>query len=137
MQRYPRGIAETGFIQQDFADSLPDWMSSVRVAKEGGTVEHPVVERPEALRWLANQSCITLHMWQSRRARLDHPDRLVFDLDPSDGDFAVVRATARATAGVLGDLGLACYVQTTGLRGCTWSPLARRHRFRHRPAVRP
>lgn len=56
-------------------------------------------------------------MWQSRRARLDHPDRLVFDLDPSDGDFAVVRATARATAGVLGDLGLACYVQTTGSRG--------------------
>lgn len=117
VQRYPRGIAETGFIQQDFADSLPDWMSSVRVAKEGGTVEHPVVERPEALRWLANQSCITLHMWQSRRARLDNPDRLVFDLDPSDGDFAVVRATARATAGILGDLGLACYVQTTGSRG--------------------
>lgn len=117
VQRYPRGIAETGFIQQDFADSLPDWMSSVRVAKEGGTVEHPVVERPEALRWLANQSCITLHMWQSRRARLDNPDRLVFDLDPSDGDFAAVRATARATAGVLGDLGLACYVQTTGSRG--------------------
>lgn len=117
VQRYPRGIAETGFIQQDFADSLPDWMSSVRVAKEGGTVEHPVVERREALRWLANQSCITLHMWQSRRGRLDNPDRLVFDLDPSDSDFAVVRATAHATAGVLGDLGLACYVQTTGSRG--------------------
>lgn len=117
VQRYPRGIAETGFIQQDFADSLPDWMSSVRVSKEGGTVEHPVAQRREALRWLANQSCITLHMWQSRRGRLDNPDRLVVDLDPADGDFAVVRATARATAGVLADLGLACYVQTTGSRG--------------------
>src|SRR6185312_12899043 len=52
VQRYPRGIAETGFLQQDFADSLPDWMSGVRVAKEGGTVEHAVVERPEALQWL-------------------------------------------------------------------------------------
>lgn len=117
VQRFPRGIGEQGFVQQDFADSLPDWMTGAEVAKEGGTVVHPVAERPEALRWLANQNCITLHMWQSRRARLHNPDRLVFDLDPSDTDFAVVRATARATAGVLDDLGLTCYVQTTGSRG--------------------
>jgi bifunctional non-homologous end joining protein LigD len=117
VQRFPRGIGEQGFVQQDFADSLPDWMSGVEVAKEGGTVVHPLAERREALRWLANQNCITLHMWQSRRDRLHNPDRLVFDLDPSDTDFAVVRATARAAAGVLDDLGLACYVQTTGSRG--------------------
>lgn len=117
VQRFPRGIGEQGFVQQDFADSLPDWMSGVEVAKEGGTVVHPLAERREALRWLANQNCITLHIWQSRRDRLHNPDRLVFDLDPSDTDFAVVRATARATAGVLDDLGLACYVQTTGSRG--------------------
>ena len=117
VQRFPRGIGEQGFVQQDFADSLPDWMSGVEVAKEGGTVVHPLAERREGLRWLANQNCITLHIWQSRRDRLHNPDRLVFDLDPSDTDFAVVRATARATAGVLDDLGLACYVQTTGSRG--------------------
>ncbi|HEX4557934.1 MAG TPA: non-homologous end-joining DNA ligase [Mycobacterium sp.] len=117
VQRFPRGIGEQGFVQQDFADSLPDWMSGVEVAKEGGTVVHPLAERREALLWLANQNCITLHIWQSRRNRLHNPDRLVFDLDPSDTDFAVVRATARATAGVLDDLGLACYVQTTGSRG--------------------
>ena len=117
VQRYPRGIGETGFFQQDFADSLPDWMSGVEVAKEGGTVTHAMAERREALGWLANQNCITLHVWQSRQGRLHNPDRLVFDLDPSDSDFAVVRATARATAGVLDDLGLACYLQTTGSRG--------------------
>lgn len=117
VQRYPRGIGETGFIQQDFADSLPDWMSRVEVAKEGGTVVHPVAERREGLRWLANQNAIALHVWQSRRDHLDNPDRLVFDLDPSDNDFAAVRAAAHATAAVLRDLGLACYVQTTGSRG--------------------
>jgi bifunctional non-homologous end joining protein LigD len=118
VQRFPRGIGEQGWVQQDFADSLPDWMGRVEVKKEdGGTVVHPVAERPEALRWLANQNCVTLHVWQSRRQRLDNPDRLVFDLDPSDSDFAVVRATARTVAGVLDDLGLACYVQTTGSRG--------------------
>ncbi|MEE6138618.1 non-homologous end-joining DNA ligase [Mycobacterium sp. 050128] len=117
VQRFPRGIGEKGFVQQDFADTLPDWMSGVEVTKEGGTLVHPLVERPEALRWLANQSCITLHVWQSRKDRLHNPDRLVFDLDPSDTDFAVVRATAHAMADVLDELGLARYVQTTGSRG--------------------
>jgi bifunctional non-homologous end joining protein LigD len=117
VQRFPRGIGENGFVQQDFAETLPDWMNGVEVAKEGGTLVHPLAERPEALRWLANQNCITLHVWQSRQDKLHNPDRLVFDLDPSDTDFAVVRATAHTIADVLDDLGLARYVQTTGSRG--------------------
>lgn len=115
--RYPRGIDHQGFVQQDFADSLPDWMGRVEVDKEGGTVVHPTADRPEALRWLANQNCLTVHAWLSRGDRLDAPDRMVFDLDPSGSDFAVVRATARAFADVLDDLGLAAYLKTTGSRG--------------------
>lgn len=115
--RFPRGIDEQGFVQQDFADSLPDWMGRAEVAKEDGTVVHPVAQRRDAIVWLANQNCITPHLWLSRKGRLDKPDRLVFDLDPSDGDFATVRATAHALADVLEDVGLASYVQTTGSRG--------------------
>jgi bifunctional non-homologous end joining protein LigD len=117
VQRFPRGIGEHGFLQQDFADTLPDWMSGIEVDKEDGSLVHPLAQSPEALRWLANQNCITLHNWQSRQHRLHNPDRLVFDFDPSGSDFGLVRAAAHATAGVLDDLGLACYVQTTGSRG--------------------
>ena len=49
--RYPRGIDQQGFVQQDFADSLPGWMGGVTVAKEGGTVVHPTADRRDALRW--------------------------------------------------------------------------------------
>jgi bifunctional non-homologous end joining protein LigD len=115
--RYPRGIDEQGFVQQDFAGSVPDWMGSAEVAKEGGTVVHPIADRREALAWLANQNCITPHSWLSRRDRLDEPDLIVFDLDPSTTAFAPVRAAARACADVLEDLGLASYVKTTGSRG--------------------
>jgi bifunctional non-homologous end joining protein LigD len=115
--RYPRGIDQQGFVQQDFADSLPDWMGRVEVPKEDGTVVHPTADRRDALRWLANQNCITVHAWLSRQDRLDTPDRIVFDLDPSSSDFAVVKATARTFADVLDDLGLVSYVQTTGSRG--------------------
>jgi bifunctional non-homologous end joining protein LigD len=115
--RYPRGIDQQGFVQQDFAGTLPDWMTAAEVAKEGGTVVHPVADRREALVWLANQNCITPHSWLSRRDRLDEPDMIVFDLDPTTTDFAPVRATARACADVLGDLGLTSYLKTTGSRG--------------------
>jgi bifunctional non-homologous end joining protein LigD len=115
--RYPRGIGQKGFVQQDFSDSLPDWMSRAEVAKEGGSVVHPTADSRAALQWLANQNCVTVHAWLSRCERLHHPDRIVFDLDPSSSDFPVVKATARVVADVLGDLGLVPYVQTTGSRG--------------------
>jgi bifunctional non-homologous end joining protein LigD len=115
--RYPRGIDQRGFVQQDFADALPEWMGGVQVAKENGTVVHPTADRRDALRWLANQNCVTVHSWLARRRRLNVPDRVVFDLDPSSSDFGVVKETARAVAGVLDDLGLVSYVQTTGSRG--------------------
>jgi bifunctional non-homologous end joining protein LigD len=119
LTRFPGGIDEEGFIQQNFATSLPEWMDRIEVAKKSGagSVVHPVVGREEALVWAANQDCVTLHAWLSRRPHLDTPDRLVFDLDPADDDFAVVRATARAVADVLQELGMTPYVQTTGSRG--------------------
>jgi bifunctional non-homologous end joining protein LigD len=115
--RYPRGIDEKGFVQQDFGGAMPDWMGSADVAKEGGTLVHPVANRREALIWLANQNCVTLHSWLSRQDWLDAPDQIIFDLDPSTNNFAAVRAAARACADVLDDLGLAAYLKTTGSRG--------------------
>lgn len=118
--RYPRGIDQKGFVQQDFAESLPEWMGGAEVDKEGGTVVHPTADRPEALQWLANQNCLTLHAWLSRRDRLDTPDRLVFDPDPSGSDFAVVRATARAFADVLDELGLVSLCRRPPPAACMW-----------------
>src|SRR5262249_44049549 len=93
-RRAMRGIAEHGFVQQDFEGALPDWTSWVEVRKQGGSVVHAVVDRAEALTWLANQDCITPHMWLSQRGRLDRPDRMIFDLDPSgSADFVAVRAS--------------------------------------------
>ncbi|AGB23359.1 DNA polymerase LigD, polymerase domain protein [Mycobacterium sp. JS623] len=115
--RYPRGIGQHGFVQQDFGGALPDWMGSAEVTKQGGNVVHPVADSRDALVWLANQNCITPHTWLSRRDRLDEPDLIVFDMDPSTTDFAPVRAAARACADALRDLGLTPYLKTTGSRG--------------------
>lgn len=118
--RFPGGIGDEGFFQQDFAHSLPHWMKRAEVARKGrrgGSVVHPVAQRREALAWMANQDCITPHTWLSRQPHLSTPDRLIFDLDPPNGGFAQVRSTARALADALDDLGMGAYVQTTGSRG--------------------
>jgi bifunctional non-homologous end joining protein LigD len=60
LQRYPRGIDEQGFVQKDFADSLPDWMGRARVAKQGGTVVHPVPNAVKPLRGWATRTA-SLH----------------------------------------------------------------------------
>ena len=123
--RYPRGIDGTRFVQQDFRRTLPDWMGSAEVAKEGGTVVHPIADRREALVWLANQNSITVHSWLSRRDRLDEPDQIIFDLDPATSDFAAVKAAASLPT-CSSDIGLAPFLKTTGSRGLhVVAPLSR------------
>lgn len=49
------------------------------------TIRHLVIDRPETLRWLAQRSVLTTHMWSSRVSNLESPDWLVLDLDPAAG----------------------------------------------------
>ncbi|HEY7470728.1 MAG TPA: non-homologous end-joining DNA ligase [Gemmatimonadota bacterium] len=117
MQRYPSGIGGEGFYQKAAPDYFPEWIERVTVSKAGGTVEHVVCNDAATLVYLANQNCITPHVWLSRADRPDHPDRLVFDLDPPRNDFDVVRFAARALRELLEELGLDPFLMATGGRG--------------------
>lgn len=118
MHRFPDGIVGEGFYQKDAPDYFPPWIERVRVEKEDGTVDHVVCGKAADLVYLANQGCITPHIWPSRRNRLDNPDLMVFDLDPADdSDFESVRRAARSLRDLLERLGLVPFVQTTGSRG--------------------
>jgi bifunctional non-homologous end joining protein LigD len=87
------------------------------VPKKDGTVHHPVVTDTRSLLWLANQNSITLHVWTSRAPKLYHPDICVFDLDPSKDDPEAVRAAALALRDLLDELGLPCWIKTSGSKG--------------------
>jgi bifunctional non-homologous end joining protein LigD len=126
LARFPDGIKASGFYQKEVSGHFPDWVHRVKVPKAGGWVTHAVCDDAATLVFLADQACITLHPWLSRADRLDRPDRLVFDLDPSgplgptkaSGDrFGWVRAAAGAARDLLEDLGLIPFLQTTGSRG--------------------
>ncbi|RFU84606.1 ATP-dependent DNA ligase [Streptomyces triticagri] len=131
LERHPDGTDGPRFMQKNTPDHYPEWITRVEVPKEGGTVLHTVCDSTATLVFLADQACITLHRWESRTDRPDHPDRLVFDLDPPDGaDFGTVRRAALQVRELLDEAGLPCAAMTTGSRGLhVLVPLDRRTGF--------
>ncbi len=117
MHRFPDGIAADGFFQKDAPDHFPDWITRATLQKEGGSVAHVVVDQAATLVFLATQGCITPHLGLSRVDAIDRPDRLIFDLDPSDDDFAKVQAAAAALKALCDALELTTFVQLTGSKG--------------------
>jgi bifunctional non-homologous end joining protein LigD len=119
MIRYPDGITAHPILQKNAPDYFPDWITRAEVPKQGGSVHHVIIDRPATLAYLANQACVEVHVFGSRVGALDHPDQLIFDLDPPDDDqFAGVVRAARLLRELLeSDLGLTAYVKTTGGKG--------------------
>lgn len=117
MERFPAGIGRKGFIQKDVSKGYPSWLTRVEVPKKDGTVHHPVVTDARGLVWLANQNCITPHVWPSRAPDLYHPDICVFDLDPPGDRPDAVRSAALALRALLAELGLPCWIKTSGSKG--------------------
>lgn len=117
MERYPAGIDQAGFFQKDASRGVPAWLERVEVPKHGGTVRHPLVNDARALSWMANQSCITPHVWNRRVPDLRHPDLCVFDLDPERDEPLVLRAATLALRDLLAELGLPSFVKTSGSKG--------------------
>ena len=118
LQRFNDGIKRPGFFQKNVEKGAPPWVKRVRVGKHGGSVNHVLANDAPTLVWLANQNCITPHVWLSRADKLERPDRMIFDLDPdADEGFALVRRTARELGDVLREAGVEPFAMLTGSRG--------------------
>ena len=117
--RWNTGIGGRLVVQQDIPKGAPDWVARVETPRrKGGSIEHVLCQDAGTLRWLANQNCITPHVWTARKDKLDRPDRIVFDLDPEEGsEFALVREAALAVGEKLREHGLAPFAMTTGSKG--------------------
>ena len=130
LERYPDGIHKQRIFQKEVSSYFPKWIRRVTVKKVGGTVTHVVCNDTATLVYIANQACVTPHIFLSRIAKVEVPDQMVFDLDPQGEDFELVRATAQAFKQLLDELELPAYLKTTGSRGLhVVVPLRRREGF--------
>jgi bifunctional non-homologous end joining protein LigD len=117
MERYPAGIGAKGFLQKNVTKGVPEWLSRVEVPKKNGKVRHLLVDDKRSLLWLANQNCITPHVWTSRAPNLFQPDLCVFDLDPSEDAPDILRAAVLGLRDLLDELELPSWVKTSGSKG--------------------
>lgn len=118
MHRYPDGIEGDDFFQKEVSEHFPEWIERETLEKvEGGTTTYVVPQDAATLVYLADQACITPHVLLARTDRPQHPDRMIFDLDPSVDDFGAVRRGAKILCEALEEVDLVPYAMTSGSRG--------------------
>ncbi len=118
LQAYPSGIAGIKYYQKQIGERFPEWMArTTMLSKDEGETTYVLCNDAATLVYLANQNCITFHVCSVKPPRLDRPDLIILDLDPSDDDFEKIREGALALRPMLTELGLVPYVKTSGSRG--------------------
>lgn len=132
MQRFPNGINHEGFFQKNADDYFPSWITRAMIHTQANEpVHYVVINIPATLIYLANQNCITPHLWLSKTDNLNKPDRMIFDLDPADGlTFSDIQNVAKKLKKILDDCNLPTFCMLTGSRGAhIVVPLKRTHTF--------
>jgi bifunctional non-homologous end joining protein LigD len=119
VKRYPDGLDGQGFFQKNAGSHYPAWLRREDIPKrDGGSLDHVVVDEPATLVYLADQGTIEFHPWLSLADDLEHPVELILDLDPPDADeVAAVRAAARRVRALLDDLEVPSRIKTSGSAG--------------------
>lgn len=117
MHRYPRGIQGERFYQKQAPEHFPHWIERVEIETLEGSQPQILCQNRATLAYLAQQACITPHVWLSKKDRLHHPDQLLFDLDPPEDGFEAARSAARHYKTLLDELGLPSFLKTTGSKG--------------------
>jgi bifunctional non-homologous end joining protein LigD len=129
LEHWNQGIDKPSWFHQNIGREGPAWLRIVETPTRTAsrqTVKHLVVDSVEALRWLAQMSVLTVHMWSSRAESLEEPDWILFDLDPAKGK-GIEQAieAAGVMRRLLDNLSLPSVPKTSGKRGIhVFVPLA-------------
>jgi len=119
-ERCPDGMLGGCFYRKNFPEgNIPVGAPRLRLRAEstGKDVNYLVGGTLEALLGLVRVGCIAMHVMTSRVRSLREADWLVFDLDPSSGEFADSVRAGRALHALLDEHKLPSYPKTSGSRG--------------------
>lgn len=120
LEHWNEGIDKPSWFHQNIGRDAQAWMhlADTPTRTTSSSVKHLVADSPRALRWLAQRSALTVHMWSSREGSLDTPDWVVFDLDPARGQ-GIEQAieTALVLRRLFESLDLPSVPKTSGKRG--------------------
>jgi bifunctional non-homologous end joining protein LigD len=127
--RCPRGAESECFFQKHANPGWPDDFRKIRIREKSGAADYLYIEDKAGLVAAAQMGVLELHLWGARTDDVEHPDRLVFDLDPDpEVKFSAVKQAAIELKQRLGKLGLKSFPLATGGKGIhVVVPLTRGH----------
>jgi bifunctional non-homologous end joining protein LigD len=118
--RCPNGAQNPCFFQKHFNATLPAGVQAVDVPdkKTGKAEGYITLSTAEALAGLAQIGVLEIHPWGSRNDDLEHPDRIIIDLDPdAEISWSTLAQSAAEVRRQLQSIGLESFLKTTGGKG--------------------
>jgi len=116
--RCPEGRQKQCFFQKHPGETLAEGLVRVQAPSSDGSSEYAALADARGLTALVQMGVLEVHVWGALASDAEHPDRLVFDLDPApELAFQETIAGAHALRKLLEELGLQSWVKTTGGKG--------------------
>jgi len=114
LKRYPNGVEADHFYEKQCPKHRPDWIRTEMVSD----IAYCVVEDRGALVWLGNLADLELHTPMATAIDPATPTMVIFDLDPGPGTgLAQCCELALLLRGMFAQLGLECFIKTSGSKG--------------------
>jgi bifunctional non-homologous end joining protein LigD len=116
--RCPNGRGKPCFFQKHPSAGTPDAIRSVSIREKDGKAPYSVIDDEQGLFGLVQLGSLEIHTWGSRADDFEHPDLLVFDLDPDPAlDFTAVIDAAKLLRRTFEGAKLESFVKTAGGKG--------------------
>ena len=118
--RCPSGTAAKCFFQKHVKPGLPKGIGSVEIVdrKSGKPEPYIILSNADVIPELGQLNVFELHPWGSPASDFEHPDRIIFDLDPDASiEWKTLGDTASEVRSRLKKLGLESFLKSTGGKG--------------------
>jgi len=116
--RCPSGIGNQCFYQRSPGKGLGADVKPFKFKHKGKSYEYLYIEDAKGLLEVIQMGAIEIHPWGASIDDIDHPDRMIFDLDPApDVPFDAVKLAAQDLRKRLKRKGLESMLKCTGGKG--------------------
>lgn len=119
LRRTPNGIKDQGFFQKNVEGMVPGWVKTRKIHSESNdeNITYMLCQDKDTLLYMANLGCIEINPWSSRVGSINHPDYIIFDLDPQDVPTKKIVHVLMKVKDVLDTMKVPAYVKTSGGKG--------------------
>jgi len=117
--RCPEGSGKPCFFQKHTSVMLPPGVETIDIRDKSGKVEpYITISTKEALAGLAQMGVLEVHPWGAQNTDLEHPDRMIIDLDPDASvTWRTLADSAKEVHALFRKFGVESFLKSTGGKG--------------------